>query len=478
MPQRSALARVSLLLIAGSAACTGLPVVGPAFDATVDTDVSADAAPPEQDDALTLPDALGSDDAPISPTDARSMDAADATTLVDGPIEDGGGPCAPSAVIDLAGRAPGADGVLRVFGNNQRAPAATVIRTPVGCVRGASGPRDQGYQVVYRYVLRAASVLRASTANPGTPTTFDTVINVTTTCAADATALACNDDTSASDTRSTASTRAVLPAGTVVYVIVGGYNPPITGSLPFGNFELALQEVPPVPAGAACTSMDVCASGNHCVVAAGATSASCVADGTRDARCRSVGAACNDGLGCTVPTPNGEVSDDGLGYCRALASAGAACARTSAGPLCVDGAVCVQVAASTNRCVVEATEAEPNNTPSTAQGPVSASSAFRGAISPGADVDCFAVRVPSMGALVAETFGACRTRAADTVLRMYTPTGSLLATNDDGVDIGACSRIQQSYLIAGTYAVCVSSYARTGTMPAPIARYDLALGVY
>lgn len=455
-----------LLATIGSVACVGVSVVGPPYDATVDT---ADVVRP---DNTLAPDA-------DTTADATSDDArADGSTVSGDATLDGVDPCGAEAVVDLAGRMPGADGVLHLFGNNQRTASTTVIPTPVGCVRGTGGPHDQGYQLVYRYVMRATAALHASTANPGTAATFDTVLNLTAVCAPTAGALACNDDVSAMETRSTASTRTLRPAGSVVYVVVGGYTPPLSGSLPFGNFELTLREVPPVATGATCSAMDVCAAGAHCVVATAATTATCVADGTLNARCRMTGSACDDGLGCTVLMPNGEVSDDGLGVCRSLAAVSAPCGRTAAGPLCVDGAACVQVGPTMLRCVAVAVETEPNNTPTTAQGVASMSVAFRGAITPGADVDCYGVRVPAMGALVAETFGTCRTRASDTVLRVYTPAGTLLATNDDGVDIGACSRVQQTYLLAGTYAVCVSSYTRADVMPAPIARYELALGVY
>jgi hypothetical protein len=85
-------------------------------------------------------------------------------------------------------------------------------------------------------------------------------------------------------------------------------------------------------------------------------------------------------------------------------------------------------------------EMEPNNAPAMGNGPVTATTIFRGAIMPGTDTDCFRVTVPMGATLTAYTSdeaGTCNLgMGADTILTLNNPMGMEIATNDDAAGRG------------------------------------------
>jgi hypothetical protein len=118
-------------------------------------------------------------------------------------------------------------------------------------IRGFCAPMSG--QLVYRYVVGPRpATLRVSTTNRGTQRNFDTVLYVSTRCSALLTSAFCNDDDPAlpgrPDRRATSLLATdVLPAGQVVFIVVGGFYPPgdnVT-SVDHGRFELTIHEDSP-----------------------------------------------------------------------------------------------------------------------------------------------------------------------------------------------------------------------------------------
>jgi cysteine-rich repeat protein len=109
-------------------------------------------------------------------------------------------------------------------------------------------------------------------------------------------------------------------------------------------------------------------------------------------------------------------------------------------------------------CTLEATESEPNDTLATAN---PQQSPFFGAISSASDVDLVAVTVSQTpSTIIADTFdlgdGACGWDELDSVLELLSPSGSVLASDDDG-GAGLCAHLVKSGLAAGTYYVRVKA---------------------
>jgi hypothetical protein len=146
--------------------------------------------------------------------------------------------------------------------------------------------------------------------------------------------------------RAATRTTKILQLGAVVFVAVGGARRgPRAGEGPretAGRFTLRVEERPPTADGAACTAPDgvaECAGGASCQLPeARADAPVCIRDGARNGRCRTEGAACEDGLRCEG------------GGCRGPVPPGADC-HVNDPYACVEGAHCVSLPGGATRCV-------------------------------------------------------------------------------------------------------------------------------
>jgi hypothetical protein len=437
----------------------------------------------------------GATDRPATDRPATDRPAVDAGNLV---------AAACGAAMDISARTPAADGAIHVMGDNTDAPAVQIgnlgLAAMGGCLGATSGgDGSKGGAVVYRYTARTGGVLTVSTANPGTDE-FDTVVAVLSACSATATPLACNDDVGSGNLLSTARTSVPLTMGQSVFIVVGGWGAQPKGAAT-GAFELTVRESAPIAAGMPCPMGSVCATGSICVGATAMNSGVCTADGTAPgAACRTTAPFCDGTFACSVATPSMATR----GICRRSAAPGEACGATatctmmsfcpnfaSTAPAGSDAGVSADggAPAAARYCTLPTMESEPNNTPAAPQAAVTQTTVFRGAITPGTDVDCYAVTVPAGATLYAETSdaqGTCNLGdGEDTVLRIYRQgTAAPIAENDDLAMGTLCSRLDGRTtpallrVAAGTYSVCVSPYLMMGaTEGTPIPAYYLTVGV-
>ncbi len=344
---------LAVLFAGGSVAACGSESTPPA-----DSGVSTDMGP-----AIDAP--VVTDTTPVTDTPAadRGVDA-------------GGLRCGPLAAenLNMVGTRMGT--VTRVMGDSTAAYMAQTMgrpatgRTPVlPPSNNATCIRMSG-QVAYAYTIgSAAASLRISTTNPGTPRNFDTVVWVTTRCATTLTSAACNDDDPAfaasSDRRvSSTVTTEVLPAGTQVFILVGGFYPPGTGTIDRGAFELTVSENVPVAMGGACRvdgSAQRCETGLDCVGAdPGADMGTCRPTGSvAGSRCRTGSVQCDMGLTCAASGFCVTTSAVGM-PCNAFAAcpAGSSCLTTVFGAIAgvcrtqgsVAGSPCRPAGAMNGRC--------------------------------------------------------------------------------------------------------------------------------
>ncbi|XXX77058.1 DVUA0089 family protein [Sorangium sp. So ce134] len=115
-------------------------------------------------------------------------------------------------------------------------------------------------------------------------------------------------------------------------------------------------------------------------------------------------------------------------------------------------------------CELEGTlpEIEPNDAPdqATAAQATATGALFTASIYPQGEIDYFAIDVPGVADLEVETFdtaGPSSCREIDTVIRLLSPDGALMAEDDDGGE-EACSRILAAIPAPGTYLVRVEDY--------------------
>ena len=226
---------------------------------------------------------------------------------------------------------PAMDGAIHIMGNNESGAPEQVgnlgLAAMGGCLGAIMGEGAKGAVVVYRYTMRAAGTLTASTANPGTSDdAFDTVVAILPTCTANAMPLACNDDLGMAggmlhQYHSTARTATPLMMGQTVFIVVGGWGTTTDGAST-GDYELTIREAPVVPVGMPCTAADTCAADSACVIPTGMMRGTCTADGALGARCRlPMGMACDMGLACSVATPTAMAR----GVCRRTLMVGEEC---------------------------------------------------------------------------------------------------------------------------------------------------------
>ncbi len=280
---------------------------------------------------------------PDTPTGDRGRDAGPADT---GPATR----CGPLAFTNLNTTGMRSGSTTRTTGDTtmawtmQTAGAPPTGRSPISAPSGSRTCTAMTGQIVYQYTIGAAPAsLRVSTTNMVTPRNFDTVLWVTTRCANTLTAAACNDDdpefAGSADRRvSSLVVTETLPAGTTVYVILGGFYPPGTGTIDHGRFELTVSEEVPVAMGGACR---VDGRGLRC-----ATGLSCVgADLSAEMGvCRTTGSLA--GSGCRTSTPecdgtltcNRGADGTGAGVCVNTATVGGRCNPYN---VCPEGSNCI-----------------------------------------------------------------------------------------------------------------------------------------
>jgi cysteine-rich repeat protein len=185
---------------------------------------------------------------------------------------------------------------------------------------------------------------------------------------------------------------------------------------------------------------------------------------TFDARCGDGvvegGEECDGGAGCTATCDRVPVCGDGL----VDAPEGCDDGNTTAGDGC------------SATCAFETTaESEPDDTAATASGPFAPYALITAAITPGSDLDYFAIVLATTSDLAIETFdgdgpGSCA--GLDTVLTLYGSNGATALTSADDGGIGTCSRIDAAldpgarHLAAGTYFVRVEDFQNNTAIPA------------
>lgn len=218
---------VLVAVMGGAMACSPPAPMEDAGPDVVVMDVAADAFPDIQPDRpdVTMPTDVAPDVRPDVPRD------------VPPPIN----PCDMARITDLTMMMPGPDGAVHYTGDNNMASMTGGATPTAGCLGNAMGMAS--FQVAMRYRMRGTGTITVSTANPGTPMMFDTVVIVTDTCSPTGMVLACNDDinTGMGVYRSTATSTRTLTMGTEVFIFVGGYTGP-GESTSQGTFELTVRE--------------------------------------------------------------------------------------------------------------------------------------------------------------------------------------------------------------------------------------------
>jgi cysteine-rich repeat protein len=174
---------------------------------------------------------------------------------------------------------------------------------------------------------------------------------------------------------------------------------------------------------------------------------------------------CDGSAGCTATCDRAAVCGDGF---------------VDSPEGCDDGNV-VSGDGCSAACAPEITlEAEPNDTPPAASGPLLPFALVKGAISPGTDVDFWKITLTEQSDLLIETFdasGAGTCVGIDTVITLYGANGvTVLATRDTG-SVGLCARLDPKVdvgvrqLVPGTYYVKVEDAGNN----TPIAGYTMRL---
>ena len=231
--------------------------------------------------------------------------------------------------------------------------------------------------------------------------------------------------------------------------------------------------VRPIGADAPCDPQELgeaCVVGTYCAPSGpGATCQRTGAAGTPCFPYSSMAPRCAGGLVCSHPS--------GSGVCRRPGEAGGSCDLTFNSVACPPGTACTASSRAAAACLRTRVEAEPNDAPASAQGPIFDPTAFSGRLSDGDPADCYGVTTPAGGAVVVETSTpeAPHCAALDTVVTLYDVSGAVVAANDDDLARrGRCSYLVARGLAAGRHAVCVRRAGAAG----PSAAYDLSVGVF
>jgi hypothetical protein len=300
-----------------------------ALDAVIDVrpdvlpDLQADVASSDTSDAPTPAD-VASDTVPDAPIDV----AADVVHT---------SPCAGAINLNALGTVTGS--TTTYSGSNASAPTMAAFY-PMACTTAT------GAQVIHTYRTTTTSHLRVSTVDFGT--TFDTVALAISDCGPRPMELGCNNDDPVSGTVQSQFLTGVVPAGTTVIIIVGGYSAPTPVT---GRYVLRVSEVPDVSVGGNCDPMlvtDACTAGSSCVTTYGVST--CMLDGSFGGFCRATGTPCDPPYVCNFTSSTGDIVVGAR--CVTLVALGGACDPTRLTNVCDPTAHCI-TSAGTTTCIAD-----------------------------------------------------------------------------------------------------------------------------
>lgn len=233
----------------------------------------------------SAPDVAPDEGAPDVPVD-RGADIPEVTD-----------PCAAGAIVDLDRRGTRSGGRTVYAGTTASGPSAALWTPAATCLATGRAIRA----VVHRYTTRSAVNLRVTTVG-GPDAGHDTVLWFARTCTPTTAAVrACSDDALASP-QSRINIYQVA-AGSTLHLVVATVA--TREGDPGRPYQLTVDEFPTPQEGEACTDSVIrtCAAGLSCVEPRDSVAGVCRADGTvPGARCRTAGAACDEGLTCVGTT--------------------------------------------------------------------------------------------------------------------------------------------------------------------------------
>ena len=294
-------------------------------------------------------------DAATTPDGGQSMldsghSTVDTGVPVDGgrPMGDaslnGAGTCTTPINLNTAGTALTTGTGRTIASNNSAAPTGALSGVSAGsCAVDGMGAPTATNEVVFSYTVQTGGHIVASTNDPASDATLDTIVWVLDACTGSAGELACNDDDGSAMTYlSTAASATTVTAGTTVFIVVAGYMNPTRPST--GAFRLNVSEQTDHAAGAACDTANspFCVTAYSCQPdAATGTAGHCLADGALNGACRITGTACDTGLQCTETMPTA----DAPGVCQVPIATGGVCDADHL--LCITGSTCLADQGST-----------------------------------------------------------------------------------------------------------------------------------
>ena len=217
----------------------------------------------------------------------------------------------------------------------------------------------------------------------------------------------------------------------------------------------------PAAEGGACQPLNptvACATGSTCAPTPGAVNAGvCRAPGALGASCRAAAPLCDGALACVGGAATGTCVTNATGACDPWALTTRCTAADSS---------CRATSQFEGTCSVPSTEAEPNDTPATAQRVAGASIFARFDVDPG-EIDCFSLDVPAGAALFARVSRTgTNPCSSNIVLELFDPAGRRLGQAPRSTPAG-CPMINgpdaatrpavfawARDLAAGRYALC------------------------
>lgn len=321
--------------------------VAPICFAACGTDPAATPPP----DASTALDVALADVAVDAATPDVSPDAGtpDVSADLGADVPEATDPCAAEAIVDLDRRGTRTGNRTVFVGTTASGPPTAPWTPTMTCLSTGRAIRP----VVHRFTTRSAANLRVMTVG-GPDAAHDTVLWFSRTCTPTTAAVrACSDD--ALGTPQSRINIYQVGAGSTLHFVVATVAQ--QEAAPGRPYQLVIDEFATPTEGEACTDsvLHTCAAGLSCVEPRDSVAGVCRADGTvSGARCRTTGAACDDGLTCVGTTclrpasagqdcragqttcgslrcVNVDAADPRSGLCTAPGDPGGACAEGSCG---------------------------------------------------------------------------------------------------------------------------------------------------
>ena len=243
------------------------------------------------------------------------------------------GSCDISANLNTEGT-PLSTGTGRTFhGDNSSASAEPRTDITSGSCVLFGDDVISSYELIFSYTAQTDGYIVASTDDPATDPTLDTMMWILDGCSTTAMELGCDDDVdySGGNTRSTVATARQVTAGTTVFIVVGGFAAADGETTSHGAFTLNVLELAPHGADEACDENNpFCVDGHTCVESA--EGSTCVRNGTNNAPCNDSEPFCDTGLACS--------NDEGEpGFCQVPIATGEVCSIEHF--VCVEGSACI-----------------------------------------------------------------------------------------------------------------------------------------